>query len=223
MSNLKALVLGLLLLVPIFIFIFITTFGEHHFSLRTYFPVVDDAGEVMYDAKGDTIFRTVPDFTLTSQQGKAFSQSEDLSDKIYVVDFFFATCPGICKKMSSQMTRVQEAYRDNPAIKLVSITINPEHDSVAVLQNYADKYNADPAKWHFLTGPREEIYSLASDGFFLPVVQVPGQQDFIHSEKFMLVDKENRVRGIYDGTDYEDVDRLILEINVLLDEYSKNK
>ena len=223
MSNIKALVLGLLLLVPIFVFIFITTFGEHHFSLRTYFPVVDDAGEVVYDAKGDTIFRRIPDFTLTTQEGETFKKSEELKDDIYVVDFFFATCPGICKKMSSQLTRVQEAYRDNPNIKLVSITVNPEHDSAAVLKNYAEQYSANPEKWYFLTGPREKIYSLASEAFFLPVQQVPGQQEFIHSEKFMLVDKEQRVRGIYDGTDYEDVDRLVIEINVLLDEYSKRK
>ena len=223
MSNLKALVLGLLLLVPIFVFIFITTFGEHHFSLRTYFPELDDSGEVVYDEKGDTIFRKIPDFTLTSQQGKPFVKSQELKGDIYVVDFFFATCPGICKKMSSQLSRVQEAYRNNPDIKLVSITVNPEQDSVAVLQNYADQYNADPNKWYFLTGPRKTIYTLASEAFFLPVQQVPGQQDFIHSEKFLLVDREQRVRGIYDGTDYEDVDRLILEINVLLDEYSKNK
>ena len=223
MSNYKALVLGLLLLVPIFVFIFITTFGEHHFSLRTYFPELDDSGEVVLDAKGDTIFRKVPDFELKSQHGKSFIKSQDLQGDIYVVNFFFATCPGICPKMSSQLTRVQEAYRENSGIKLVSITVNPEQDSVEVLQRYADQYNADPSKWFFLTGPRNTIYNLASEAFFLPVQQVPGQQDFIHSEKFLLVDKEQRVRGIYDGTDYEDVDRLILEINVLLDEYSKNK
>ncbi|GAB3202330.1 protein SCO1/2 [Pontibacter aydingkolensis] len=223
MSNIKALVLGLLLLVPIFVFIFITTFGEHHFSLKTYFPELDDSGEVVYDAKGDTVFRKIPDFSLTSQTGETFTKSQDFKGDIYVVDFFFATCPGICKKMSSQLARVQEAYRENPNIKLVSITVNPEQDSAAVLQDYADQYNAETKKWYFLTGPREKIYTLASESFFLPVQQVPGQQDFIHSEKFMLVDKEQRVRGIYDGTDYEDVDRLILEINVLLDEYSKIK
>ncbi|MEJ8803969.1 SCO family protein [Pontibacter sp. H249] len=223
MSNIKALVLGLLLLVPIFVFIFITTFGEHYFSLRTYFPELDDKGEVVYNTKGDTVFSKIPDFTLTSQEGRTFKKSEDLKETIYVVDFFYATCPVICKKMSSQMTRVQEAYRNNPSIKLVSITVNPENDTAAVLKNYADQYDAIPGKWFFLTGSREQIYKLASESFYLPVQQVPGQQDFIHSEKFMLVDKEQRVRGIYDGTEYKDVDRLILEINVLLDEYSKNK
>jgi protein SCO1 len=223
MSNVKALILGLLLLVPIFVFIFISTFGEHHFSLKTYFPEVDDSGEIVFTEKGDTVFRKVPDFEFTTQQGKKFSQSKDLSNSIYVANFFFARCTSVCKKMSSQLSRVQEAYRNNSSIKIVSITVNPEHDSVDVLQNYASQYGADPSKWFLLTGPHDEIYSLAQKGFFLPALKVEGQQDFIHSEKFMLVDKNQKVRGIYDGTDPDDVDRLIIEINVLLDEYSKNK
>ena len=92
-----------------------------------------------------------------------------------------------------------------------------------MLKEYGERYHADPNKWYFLTGDREQIYSLAKTGFYLPVQQVPGQQEFIHSEKFMLVDKQRRVRGIYDGTNAADVDRLILEIKVLLDEYSKAK
>ncbi|WP_439879935.1 SCO family protein [Pontibacter sp. MBLB2868] len=223
MSNVKALILGILLLVPIFVFIFISVFGEHHFSLNTYFPVTDDSGEVVLNEKGDTIFHQVPDFKFTSQQGKIVTQSSELENAIYLADFFFATCPGVCKKMSSQLIRVQEAYKNNPTIKLVSFTVNPEHDSVEVLKNYAEQYGAMNGKWFLLTGERDSIYSLAQNGFYLPVQKVQGQQDFIHSEKFMLVDKEHHIRGVYDGTDPDEVDRLILEINVLLDEYSKNK
>lgn len=222
MSTKRVLILGLLILAPILAFIFISTFGEHHFTLKTYFPEVDDTGEVITTAEGDTIFKKIPDFQLVSQKGETFTK-EDLKGKIYVADFFFATCPGICKKMSSQLVRVQEAFQDEPNVEILSFTVNPEHDSVEVLQNYADMYGADPDKWTFLTGPREEIYDLARHGFYLPVVQVEGQQDFIHSEKFMLVDKNHHVRGIYDGTDPVDVDRLITEIRVLLDEYGKAK
>lgn len=218
----KALMLGLLLLVPILVFIFINVFGEHHFSLKTFFPKTDATGEVVTDASGDTIFHKVPDFKLISQKGETITP-EKLDDGVYVVNFFFATCPGICKKMSSQMVRVQEKFRNNPAVKLVSITVNPEHDSVEVLQDYADQYGANNDQWYFLTGSREQIYTLAKEGFYLPVQQVEGQQDFIHSEKFLLVDKNGHVRGIYDGTVTKDVDRLVTEINVLLDEYSKNK
>ncbi|WP_114783374.1 SCO family protein [Botryobacter ruber] len=222
MSNVKALILVLLLLVPLLVFIFIGTFGEHHFALKTYFPQSDDAGNVMLDAKGDTVWHQVPPFSLTSQQGKTISQT-DLAGDIYVANFFFASCPGICPKMTSQLTRVQEKFREEPNVKLVSFTVDPERDSVSVLQEYASMYNADPAKWYFLTGDRDEIYTLAQKGFYLPVQQVAGQQDFIHSEKFMLVDREHHVRGIYNGLDPEDVDRLIVEINVLLDEYSKSE
>ncbi|WP_299991775.1 SCO family protein [uncultured Pontibacter sp.] len=222
MSNSKALILGILLLVPLLIFIFIGSFGEHHYTLRKYFPQVTASGEVQRDAKGDTLFNQVPAFQLTSQQGQAISQ-KDLDGHIYVADFFFATCPDICKAMSSQMVRVQEAFQDEQQVKLVSFTVNPEYDTPEVLSEYGDRYGADPAKWYFLTGDRDKIYTLAQKGFYLPVMKVEGQQDFIHSEKFMLVDKDRYVRGIYDGTDKEDVDRLILEIKVLLDEYSKSK
>lgn len=222
MSNSKALILGTLLLVPLLIFIFIGSFGEHHFTLNRYFPQVDARGEVIYDEKGDTLFNQVPEFSFTSQLGQPVSQA-DLDGSIYVADFFFATCPDICKAMSSQLVRVQEAFRNEPMVKIASFTVNPEYDTPEVLKEYSERYDADPEKWYFLTGDREELYRLAQKGFYLPVMQVEGQQDFIHSEKFMLVDKDRYVRGIYDGTDAEDVDRLILEIKVLLDEYSKSK
>lgn len=222
MSNAKALILGILLLVPILIFIFIGSFGEHHYTLRKYFPKVDQTGEVVFDAKGDTVFNRIPEFTFTSQLGEPVSQKQ-LDGNIYVADFFFATCPDICKAMSTQLVRVQEAFHDVDQVKIVSFTVNPEYDTPEVLREYGDRYGADAKKWFFLTGERDKIYDLAQKGFYLPVMQVEGQQDFIHSEKFMLVDKNRQVRGIYDGTDPADVDRLILEIKVLLDEYSKAK
>lgn len=222
MSKLKALILGSLLLVPIFVFIFIYTFGEHHFTVRSYFPKLDNKGEVLRNEKGDTLFQTVPDFSLTDQSNTAFSQ-KDLKGKVYVVNFFFTDCPGMCKKMISQLVRVQEAYQNNPAVNLVSITVKPEEDSVAVLQQYATKYQADTTKWHFLTGNRADIYTLAHKGFQVPLQKTGGPKDFIDSNNFMLVDKEQRVRGIYKGADVAEVDRLILEINVLLDEYNKSK
>ncbi|MCC9166130.1 SCO family protein [Pontibacter harenae] len=220
MNNKKALILGLLLLVPL-LFIVVSGVFDHHFSLRTYFPELTDEGEVVYNAEGDTIFRQLPDFKLISQEGDTVTQ-QTFSDDIYVADFFFATCPDVCKKMSSQLSRIQEAFESNPDVKIASFTVNPEHDSVEVLQNYAAMYGAKPDKWYFLTGEKEEIYSLAIKGFFLPVQDLSGE-DFVHSEKFMLVDRNRRVRGIYDGTNPVEVDRLITEINVLLDEYSKGE
>lgn len=222
MSKLKALILGLLLLVPIFVFIFIYTFGEHYFKLKGYFPETNDKGEVLYTEKGDTLFQTVQDFSLIDQSGNAFSQV-DLKGEIYVVNFFHTDCPDLCRKMSSQLVRVQEAYQNNPTIALVSISVKPEEDSVKALNAYATEYQADTTKWHFLTGEKKEIYNLAKEGFKLPLQKTGGPKDFLLNDSFMLVDKENKVRGIYKGTSVTEVDRLILEINVLLDEYSKSK
>jgi len=222
MSKLKALILGSLLLVPLFVFIFIYTFGEHHFTLRHYFPELDEEGQVLRNAAGDTIFRKVPDFQLIDQSNGNFSK-QDLKGKLYVVNFISTDCESQCRKMSSQLVRVQEFYQNNPDVQLVSISVKPEEDTPGVLQQYAAAYKADTTQWHFLTGNRGQIYGLAQQGFQLPVQQTGGSEGFIHSNAFMLVDRAQLVRGVYKGTDAIDVDRLILEINVLLDEYSKSK
>jgi protein SCO1 len=222
MSKLKALILGSLLLVPIFVFIFIYIFGEHHFKLRGYFPQTDDKGAVLYTEAGDTLFKTVPQFNLTDQSDNSFSQ-HDLQGKIYIVNFFSTDCTGMCRIMSSQLVRTQEAYQNNPTVQFVSVSVKPEMDSASVLRAYAKNFDADTTKWHFLTGNRKEIYSLAQQGFNIPLQKTGGPDGFIHSDKFILVDKEQKVRGIYEGTKIAETDRMVLEINVLLDEYSKSK
>lgn len=221
-NKIKALILGLLILVPLFVFIFIYTFGEHHFGLRTYLPERNAKGEVVRTAAGDTLFKTVPEFELTDQSGNSFSIG-DLEGKLYVVSFFSTDCQSSCRKMNAQLVRVQEMFQNNPDVALVSISAKPQDDSTAALQEYASRFNADTTQWHFLTGNRDTIYGLAQEGFELAQQKNGGPEDFIHSSKLMLVDKEQKVRGVYEGTDMEEVDRLMLEINVLLDEYSKRK
>jgi protein SCO1/2 len=172
---------------------------------------------------GDTVFQKIPDFRFVSQEGKIVTQA-NLNNSVYVANFFFASCQDVCKKMSAQMVRVNEAFRNNPQVKLISYTVDPDRDSVAVLQQYAAMYQADPAKWIFLTGPKKELYALAQNGYKVAAMQAPGTvPDFIHSEKLILVDKEKHVRGIYDGTNVQDVDRLITEITVLLHSYQQNE
>lgn len=223
MAPKKVLILGLLLLVPIFLFLFLKGFGTNHYSLPTYYPAIDAATELPVVRNGDTVFQKIPDFRLISQEGKVVSQA-DLHGKIYVANFFFASCQDVCKKMSAQMGRVNEAFRHEPSVKLVSYTVDPERDSVAMLKHYADMYQARPEKWLFLTGAKNEIYDLAQNGYKVAAMQAPGTvPDFIHSEKLLLVDKEKHVRGIYDGTDPKDVDRLITEITVLLHSYQQNE
>ncbi|RDV13143.1 SCO family protein [Pontibacter diazotrophicus] len=220
MSNLKALILGTLLLVPILILGFIAVFGEHHFTLPNYYPKLDATGQVQYTAQGDTVFHEIPDFTLLSNEGKVITEAE-LQGDIYVTHFFSTDCPPACKNISSQLVRIQETFEDKPEVKIVSITVEPEKDSVEALQNYAANYGAEAGKWYFLTGDKQEIFRLAKEGFFLP--EAESQQGLTHSEQLMLVDKEGRIRGVYEGTDLKEIDRLKTEINVLLDEYSKRK
>lgn len=205
---------------PILILGFIAIFGEHHFTLPNYYPKVNASGEVQYTAGGDTVFHQVPDFSLLSKQGDRFTEAE-LEGDIYVTHFFSTDCPPACKKIASQLVRIQETFETKPEVKIVSITVEPEKDSVEALQRFAATYGAKDDKWHFLTGDKQEIERLATEGFFLPVAG-EGQQ-FTHSQQLTLVDKEGTIRGIYEGTDQAEIDRLKTEINVLLDEYSKRK
>lgn len=173
----------------------------------------------------DTIYNRIPAFKLIDQDSQLVDQSV-VKNKIYVADFFFTRCGTICPKLSSQLTRVQDIFQENPDIVFLSYTVDPEHDRPKQLKEYAQKYSAIPGKWYFLTGSKSEIYDLAMHGYYLPVVDknVPeGKPDetFIHSQKLVLVDKQGIVRGFYDGTDKVDVDRLVLEIRVLLDIYRK--
>lgn len=217
MSPKKVLLLGVLLIVPVLVYLFLKVFGTNHYTLRTYMPAIEDTGEPVIQ-NGDTIFHRVPDFSLTSQTGQIISQ-QNLQGKIYVANFFFASCKDVCKKMSSNLQQVQEAFMKEPAVKLVSYTVDPERDSVAVLSKYAETYGANPDKWYLLTGPKSQIYQLAQEGYKLPAMQAPSLiPDFIHSEKLLLIDEEKHVRGIYDGTNEEEIERLITEIKVLLQE-----
>jgi len=223
MSPGKVLILGILLLVPIFAFLFLEVFGKNEYALRTYFPVLDENTETPVIQNGDTVFQQIPDFRLTSQTGQEITQA-DLQDQVYVANFIFSSCKDICKKMTHQMTRVQDAFAKDTRVKLVSFTVDPDRDSAAALNKYAQQYGADNQKWYFLTGPKAQIYHLAREGYKLVAMPAPtALPDFIHSEKFVLVDDQRHVRGIYDGTSEEDVDRLITEIQILLDERTRLK
>lgn len=221
MSPKKVLLLGVLLIVPVLVYLFLKVFGTNHYTLRTYMPVVEDTGEPLI-RNGDTIFHRVPDFSLTSQTGQTVSQKE-LAGKIYVANFFFASCQDVCKKMSANLREVQETFAQEPSIKIVSYTVDPERDSVSVLNSYAKTYGANPKTWYFLTGPKEQIYQLAREGYKLPAMQAPSLvPDFIHSEKLLLIDEQKQVRGIYNGTNPDEIERLITEIKVLLQENKQN-
>lgn len=165
----------------------------------------------------------VSGFHLINQDGKEVDESL-IEGKVFVADFFFTTCGSICPKMTSQLERVQKAFEDEDDFIILSHTVLPETDTAEVLKAYAEQHGADPVKWVFLTGDKKEIYRLARKSYFLVKEAAPGeegdggQSDFIHTQNFVLVDAQKRIRGYYDGTSAKDVDRMMEDIRLVLEE-----
>jgi protein SCO1 len=160
----------------------------------------------------------IKDFHLVDQNGDTVSL-KDARGKVLVADFFFTTCASICPKMGVQMARIQEAFRNNDRVLLLSHSVTPEADSVPALKAYGERYAADPHRWRLMTGDRKQIYDLARTSYFACTDQGDGgPDDFVHTENFVLVDTLLRIRGFYDGTSARDVDRAIADITKLLAE-----
>ena len=174
---------------------------------------------VKTDTGYDTIINTVANFEFVDQKGEVVNNAT-FQDKIFVTDFFFTSCPSICPVMTKQMLRIHDAYMDNPAVALLSHTIDPVRDSIQELDAYAAKIDIlSNEKWHFVTGEKEDLFAMAEDYMIVAFEddEVPG--GFEHSGFFILIDKEQQVRGYYDGTSESDVTQLISDIEILLDEY----
>ena|SRR5690554_2155464 len=190
-------------------------------TLPIYSPAMLNPELVDESKQGISKNHKIADFSLIDQNGENFSTS-DLEGKYYVTDFFFTTCPTICPDMSSQLVRVQNAYKENADFMIVSHSVTPDIDTPKVLLEYGKRYEADFNKWVFLTGDKKQIYDLARKSYFAATTEGDGgPDDFIHTENFVLVDKEKRIRGFYDGTDAESVDQLITDIEILAQEYEK--
>ncbi len=169
--------------------------------------------------KGETVAHTVAPFSFVNQLGDTITQ-EDVKDKIYIANFFFASCPTICPKMLTQVMRVQEEFKDNDHFLILSHTVDPRHDSVAALRRYSHIYNADSSKWYFLTGERKKLYLAARNSYLTDNLEGDGgPTDFIHSQYILLVDPDRHIRGFYEGTDPDDIDRLIEETHELMKEF----
>jgi protein SCO1 len=163
----------------------------------------------------DTVYHRVADFSFTNQYGETVTQKE-VENKIYVADFFFATCQSICPVMSTHMRLVQNAFAKDQDVLILSHTVNPAHDSVEVLRQYADRFNAVKGKWHLLTGDKKAIYEMAKNSYLVNALEDDGSAEgFLHSELFLLVDTKKRIRGMYDGTDSTQVIKLIKDIQLL--------
>ncbi len=164
---------------------------------------------------------TIGDFTLVNQDSTIVTQ-QIIQDKVFVAEYFFTTCTNICPIMNKQMQRVHEKYKSQEDFRILSFSVDPEIDTVAQIKKYAEEHNAGP-NWYFITGEKERLYELARKSFF---VLKPAEaenvgdagSDFIHTNNFVLVDKQRRIRGYYDGTSPTSVDSLMIDIGKLLKE-----
>ena len=169
--------------------------------------------------KVDTDYFKIPDFRFLNQDSVMVS-NETLDGKYYIADFFFSYCPDICIPMKSQMLRVHEKFKTVERLKLISHTLDPEHDSIPFLKQYAESLNIDTEQWMFLNGKEAEVYELAKKGYISYAQRdqsSPG--GIVHSGFFILVDPDRHIRGVYDGTNEEDVDKLIEDLER---EFAKN-
>jgi protein SCO1/2 len=187
--------------------------GRHEYVEKT------DGNETFVD----TIYHKVGDFRFINQDSSLITPAS-LDGKIYVADFFFTSCPTICPVMKTQMLRVYEEFKDHEEVALLSHSIDPEYDTVALLHDYAERLGVSSDTWHFVTGDKDEIYDIGLKSYMVTAMEdeeEPG--GFIHSGAFILVDKEKRIRGMYDGTKEEQVDLLIKDMKKLLGEYDTDK
>ena len=164
-------------------------------------------------------YHKISDFKLTNQNGKEITQA-NYKDKIYVADFFFTTCQDICPVMTKNMYQLQEELKNDNEILLLSHTVIPEVDTVEQLKVYAIENNVDDSKWNLLTGDKKQIYELARKSYLAVEDSNFNEFDMIHTENFMLIDKEKQIRGFYDGTNSEEINRLLKDIEILKQSYN---
>lgn len=166
-------------------------------------------------------YHTIADFSLTNQNGEIITQ-EDYKDKIYIADFFFTTCPTICPIMTKNMADIQQEIINDDDVLLLSHSVTPEIDSVAELKKYAIEKGVDDTKWNLLTGDKKQIYELARKSYLAVKTDGDGGPfDMIHTENFILVDKQKRIRGFYDGTNKEDMEQLLIDLKILRSSYQE--
>lgn len=219
----KAGILLFVLVVPAFVFLLLRYLTTPHFNVIKYYPIGTEKKVVNGKEIVDTVYHTISPFKFKSHLDKDFS-SDELKGKLYVASFIFTRCQTICPRMTSQVKRIQEFYKNNSEVKLVSFTVDPYYDTPSVLKDYAKSYEVMDDKWIFLTGSKEEIYQLAKKDFKINALEdANNPEEFIHSDKLILVDWFGRIRGYYDGTNLKEVNRLQKEILVLFEQSDYEK
>ena len=184
-------------------------------SLPIYQPDMVDRSLVDSTVQYVRKYHKIADFKLVNQLGDTVTQKK-YKNKIYVADFFFTTCQSICPIMTDHMAQIQEELKNDDEVLLLSHTVTPEIDSVAQLQRYAEKKGVQADKWNLVTGDKKQIYNLARKSYLVTKSEGNGgKYDMIHTENFVLVDKDQQIRGFYDGTDPEAIEKLLSDIQIL--------
>lgn len=204
-------------LIIIFTALFLGCNTQHNETKKLLLPIIGEKKLAGTDAK-DTIYHTVQPFSFINQYNDTVTEKA-IDNKIFVTDFFFVSCQSICPKMSSQLVHVQNAFKTDNDVLILSHTVNPSNDTVEVLNGYAQSYGAIKNKWHFLTGNKKALYDMARYSYLVNALEDDGTAEgFLHSELFILVDAQKRIRGMYDGTDSVAVVKLISDIKLLKQE-----
>jgi len=207
-----------ILLAATAVFVYAFFIHDNKKPLR-YLPIFGPQSYESKNGKTDTTYHTIADFKFVNQNGDTVTQ-ENFKNSVYVTDFFFTTCHTICPIMTTKMNSIYIKFKGNDEVKFLSHTVDPEIDTVAQLNRYALKYNADPKQWIFVTGDKKALYDIARTSYFLDAQEGDGgPDDFIHTQNFALIDKNKRIRGYYDGTDSIQVAQLMKDIDLLLAEY----
>jgi len=182
-----------------------------YYNEATFTPHWINPGDNVLDT-----FHRISSFTLINQEGKTITE-RSFEDKIYVVDFFFTACPGICPKLTANMMDIQEEFLNEDDVLLLSHSVTPGRDSVPILKQYAENKGILSKKWHLVTGTQKEIYKLGRKDYFIEedLGLNKKEDEFLHTENFVLIDKDRRIRGIYNGLSKTSINQLIADIKTL--------
>ena len=204
-----------LVVVPFFVLFYMMDSKKFTLQIPKYYPIIEN---------GDTTgYHSIPNFSFLAQDGSVFNK-DSLMGKTHLAYFFFTRCPGICMDMNQNMKLVQEKFKNNPNIKIVAYTVDPGHDTVNVLRRYGLKQDIDLKHWKLLTGPAQEIYKLAQEGYKITAqTSEDGTIDFVHSERFVLVDREGVIRGTCNGTIKKEVEAFNAHVTHVDLSYRRNE
>ena len=215
----KNIPIAIISIIGLFVFISCDTKNHNEFRLPIYTPADLDPDWVDSSLKNSTEAHVVNDFEFINQNGLVVNE-QTIEGKIYIAEFFFTTCPGICPILTKHTKKIQDEFLNDHDILILSHTVYPEHDSVSVLYAFGKQHNINSEKWHLLTGSKQDLYTISRKGYFAISYQPDLSNDgFIHTENVVLVDKQRRLRGIYNGTNVHEMNRLIEDIYLLKKEY----